>query len=133
MVNGIRTGNPCGFNKGRSSKFREGSRVQQTPEEGWRTYQPKRCGNNNKDEDNSPKTLNDKNHRASSQKFRQLILQSTLRGNSYIFQLSNSILKTYSSSLFVRKFNENILRGFTRILFSNKCIGMSCIKKPFLS
>ncbi len=29
-------------------------------------------GNNNKDEDNSPKTLNDKNHQASSQKFRQL-------------------------------------------------------------
>ena len=26
-------------------------------------------GNNNKDEDNSPKTLNDKNHQASSQKF----------------------------------------------------------------
>ena len=32
---------------------------------------PKRCGNNNKDEDNSPKTLNDKNHKVSSQKFRQ--------------------------------------------------------------
>ena len=31
------------------------------------------CGNNNKDEDNSPKTLNDKNHQALSQKFRQLI------------------------------------------------------------
>ena len=30
------------------------------------------CGNNNKDEDNSPKTLNDKNHQDSSQKFRQL-------------------------------------------------------------
>ena len=29
-------------------------------------------GNNNKDEDNSPKTLNGKNHQASSQKFRQL-------------------------------------------------------------
>ena len=27
-------------------------------------------GNNNKDEDNSPKTPNDKNHQASSQKFR---------------------------------------------------------------
>ena len=40
----------------------EGSRVRQTPEEGRRTYQLKRCGNNNKDEDNSPKTLNDKNH-----------------------------------------------------------------------
>ena len=33
-----------------------------------------RCGNNNnnKDEDKSPKTLNDKNQQASSQKFRQL-------------------------------------------------------------
>ena len=61
MANGIRTGDPRRFNKGRSSKFREGSRVRQTPEEGRRTYRPKRCGNNNKDEDNSPKSLNDKN------------------------------------------------------------------------
>ena len=58
---------------GRSSKFREGSRVRQTPEEGRGTYQPKRCGNNHKDEDNSPETLNDKNQQASSQKFRQQI------------------------------------------------------------
>ena len=72
-ANGIRTGDHRGFNKGRNSKFRVGSRVRQTPEEGWRTYRPKRCGNNNKDEDNSPKTLNDKNQQASSQKFRQLI------------------------------------------------------------
>ena len=50
---------PHGFNKGHSSKFREGSRVRQTPEEGQRTYWLKHCGNNNKDEDNSPKTLND--------------------------------------------------------------------------
>ena len=35
-------------------------------------YLPKRYGNNNKDEDNSPKNLNDKNQQASSQKFRQL-------------------------------------------------------------
>ena len=33
MANGIRTGDLRGFNKGRSSKFREGSRVRQTPEE----------------------------------------------------------------------------------------------------
>ena len=46
----------------RPSKFPEGSRVRQTHEEGRRTYRPKLCGNNNKDEDNSPKTLNDKNH-----------------------------------------------------------------------
>ena len=51
---------PAGFNKGRSSKFREGSRVWQTPEEGQRAYWPKCYGNNNKDEDHSPKTLNDK-------------------------------------------------------------------------
>ena len=61
MVNGIRTGDLRGFNKGHSSKFHEGSQVLLTPEEGWRTYQPKRCGNNNKDEDNSPKILDNKN------------------------------------------------------------------------
>ena len=72
MANGIRTCNTCGFNKGLSSKFREGSRVQQTLEESRRIYRPKCCGNNNKDEDNSLKTLNDKNHQALSQKFRQL-------------------------------------------------------------
>ena len=48
--------------KSRSSKLREGSRARQTPEESRRTYRPKRCGNNNRYEDNSPKTLNDKNH-----------------------------------------------------------------------
>ena len=72
MANGIRTGDPRGFNNGRSSKFHEGSRVRQTPEEGRRRYRPKRCGNNNKDEDNSPKTLIDKNQQASSQKFDNL-------------------------------------------------------------
>ena len=76
MANGIRTGDPRGFNKGCSSKFCEGFRVRQTPEEGRRTYQPKHCGNNNKDEDNSPKTLNVKNHQTSSQKLRQLIFLS---------------------------------------------------------
>ena len=47
--------------KGRGSKFCVGSWVwQETPEEGQRTYWPKR-EYNNKDEDNSPKTPNDKN------------------------------------------------------------------------
>ena len=76
MANGIRTGNSRGFNKGRSSKFREGSQVRLTPEEGRMTYRLKRCGNNNKDEDNSPKTLNDKNQQALCQKFRQLRVNS---------------------------------------------------------
>ena len=73
MANRIRTFDSCGFNKGRSSKFREGSRVRQTPEEDKKAYLPKRCVNNNKDEDNSLKTLDNKNHQASSQKLRQLI------------------------------------------------------------
>ena len=83
MVNGIRTSNPHGFSKGRSSKFCEGSRVRQTSEESRRTYQPKRCVNSNKDEDKSPKNLNDKNHQALSQKFRQLISINSLF--AYIF------------------------------------------------
>ena len=61
MVNGVRTGDTHGFNEGGSSKFRVGSRVRRTPEESQKTYRPKPCGNNNKDEDNSPKTLCDKN------------------------------------------------------------------------
>ena len=35
------------------------SQVRLTLEEGQRTYQPKHCGNNNKDEDNSLNTLKD--------------------------------------------------------------------------
>ena len=60
----MRTGDPRGFNKGRSLKFHE------VPE--FDKHLKKAGGNNNKDEDNSLKTLNDKNHQASSQKFRQL-------------------------------------------------------------
>ena len=71
MANGTRTDDPRGINKGGSSKFREVSRDRQTPEEGRRTYRPKRCGNN-KDEDNSQKTLCDKNHQASSQRFKYI-------------------------------------------------------------
>ena len=73
MANGIRRGDHRGFNKGRSSKFREGSRVRQTPEEGRMTYRPKRCGNNNKDEDNSLETLYDKNRFLLSKEILRLI------------------------------------------------------------
>ena len=60
MADEIRTADPRVFNKGRSSKFREDSRVRQTHEEGRKTYRPKRCGNNNKVEDNSLKIFHDK-------------------------------------------------------------------------
>ena len=61
MVNGIRIRNPCELNKGRVWKFHAGSQVRQTPEEDQRTYWPKCCEYKIKDDDNSQKTLNDKN------------------------------------------------------------------------
>ena len=73
MANGIKTGDHRGFNKGRSSKFCEGSRFLQNT---WRRLEDisaETLLKYKKDEDNSPKTLNDKNQQASSQKFRQLI------------------------------------------------------------
>ena len=55
------------------SKFCVGSWVWQETLEGQMIYQPKRFEYNNKDEDDNLKTLNDKNHQASSQKFRLLM------------------------------------------------------------
>ena len=45
---------------------RVGFRVREPPEEGRRTYRPKHRRNNNKDEENSTKTLDNENHQASS-------------------------------------------------------------------
>ena len=73
IVSRIRASDPHRLNKGCGSKFCVGSRVQQgTSEEGQETCQLK-CEYNNKDEDNRPKILQNKNHQASSQKFRQLV------------------------------------------------------------
>ena len=59
MVNGVRTSDPPpGLNKGPGSKFCVGSQVQQTLEEGRRTYCLER--KDYRDEDSYPKTLNDK-------------------------------------------------------------------------
>ena len=104
MANGIRTGDPRGFNKGHSSKFCVGSQVWQIPEEGWRTYQLKRCGNNNKDEDNSLKTLNEKNdlypYPTNLNFFwliRKLCFDSKLIGKSCIILLGNTLLHHISA------------------------------------
>ena len=60
MVNRIGTVYPCGSNKGFSSRFCVDSWVwHETPEEGRRTYRPKRCEYNNKDEVDGPNILND--------------------------------------------------------------------------
>ena len=113
MANGIRTGNPRGFNKGRSSKFREGSQVWQTPEEGRRTYRLKRCGNNNKDEDNSPKNLNDKNQQASSQKFRQLISITIVTHFVTAFKIPSDFSQTIKVYLFLNIQSFEILQSLS--------------------
>ena len=88
MVN--RASDPHGLDKRCDPKFCVGFQVQQeTPEEGWRTYWSKHCEYNNKNEDNSPKTLNDKNREASSQKFKQLLI--------HIIKYSNINLDKYFS------------------------------------
>ena len=72
MVNRIRTVYPCGSNKEFSSRFCVGSRIRhETPEEGRRTYRPKR-DYTNKDEVNSLNILSNNNYQALSQKFRQI-------------------------------------------------------------
>ena len=59
MVNGIRTIYPCGLNKGFEWKLCMSRIRHEPPEEGRSIHQPKRC-EYNKDEDNSPNTLDDK-------------------------------------------------------------------------
>ena len=60
MVNGIGTVYPWGSIKEFSSRLCVDIQVRQdTPEEGWRTYRPKRCKYNKKDEANGPNILSD--------------------------------------------------------------------------
>ena len=122
MANGIKTGDTRGFNKGHSSKFHEGSRFRQTPKEGRRTYRPKRCGKNNKDEDNSPKTLNDKDVKLSLTGFLFLDLfsyqgwrtESTLLfteswcggGNSWMHTFPKSVSATLNPNSLVQNLNS---------------------------
>ena len=63
MVNRIGSFYPCGSKNEFSWKFCVDSRVwHETPEEGRRTYQLKRCDYNNKDEVNSPNILSNNNY-----------------------------------------------------------------------
>ena len=106
MANGILTGDPRGFNKRRSSKFREDSRVRQTPEEGRRTYRPKGYGNNNKNEDYSPKNLNDKNQ---DKKFEIMI---RIRNEHFCKRMSISnprdLILVYLFTSFVHIYNYQV-------------------------
>ena len=74
MVNGFKIIYLRGLNKGFTLRFCVGSRVQhEAPNEGRRTYCPKRCEYNNDDEGNIPNILRDKNYQVSSQKFTQIL------------------------------------------------------------
>ena len=94
MVSGMRTGYPHGLHKGLGSKFRDGSRLrqegsrlrqevfrvregsrvqQEIPEEGRRAHRPKRCTDDNKDEDNCPNNPNNISYQTSSKKIREIV------------------------------------------------------------
>ena len=63
MVNRIGTIYPSGSNKRFRSRFRADFRVRhETPEQGRRTYRPKHCEYNNKDEVSSPDILSNENN-----------------------------------------------------------------------
>ena len=81
MARGARTVYPGERNKGLSSTF-------QLPEEGRSVQRPKRCDKHgNKDEDNSPKNVNN----TSSQKYRQnTIIPYNLHKRQYIFPVMNN-------------------------------------------
>ena len=80
MVIEIKASEPHELNKGRGSKFHVSSQAQQeTPEEGWWTHHLKHYEYNNKDEDNSPKTLNDKNYK---RLFKELLRDICLKESS---------------------------------------------------
>ena len=66
MLNGIKAIDSCGLNNGRGSKFRVDIRVREKNLTKAGGYRLKRCEYNNKDENYSPKTLNDKNRKYSS-------------------------------------------------------------------
>ena len=82
-------------------------RVRQTPEEGRRTYRPKCCGNNNKDEENSPKNLNDKNQQASS----QWSVASTLEISAGFRRPSSRLLPTNRGDVYCLAPEAPLLRG----------------------
>ena len=73
MVNGIRIIYSRELNEGVSSMLCLGSRVRnETPEEDWMIYRPKRSEYNNEDDGNGPNILSDENYQGSSQKLRQI-------------------------------------------------------------
>ena len=75
-VNRIRT-SPLWIKWSVQLKVYVGSQVEyETPEEDRRTHWLKHCEYNNKDEDNNLNTISDKDNQASSQEFRQVLLDA---------------------------------------------------------
>ena len=116
MANRIRTGDPRGFNKGRSSKFRVGSWVRQTPEEG-QTYRAKRCENNHKDEDNNPKTLNGKK-KTNNLIYHQSFVRTNLFADLYSYCFSQLNGLNYCNQTKIFLFNINHFFAHSEVVSS---------------
>ena len=93
------------------------------------TYRPKCWGNNNKYEDNSPKTLNDKNHQGSSQKFRQITPEEGRRtyrpkccGNNNKYEdNSPKTLNDKNHQALSQKFRQQIPEEGRRTYWPKRC------------
>ena len=121
----LQASNNTGILNTRSSKFRVGSVVRQTPEEGRRTYRPKCCRNNDKDKDDSLKTLNDKNTKKNLLKKNVLPTNPTKKKKKRFiiyynkFNTSNLIFSNNSSS------STELLKR-TNVIYMFKCFFREC-------
>ena len=106
---------------------------------GRRTYRLKRCGNNNEDEENCPKTHNDKNHQASSKKFRQLmscivhlikkhdILSQSVKMVHKLFHKTNRLIAAVENLHF-----SGVGKWSTRDKFAHTCCSLNWREKRSL-
>ena len=96
-------------------------------------YLAKCCKYNHKDEDNSPKIQNDKNHQVSSQKFRQLIF-SEFKKTQYGIIIGFKFLKAQTpgrEKLFCK--NKVYLNIFECFLFKISSTIFCVVSRMFLA
>ena len=127
MVNWPKAIYSRGLNQGFSSKFRVGYRVRyETPKECRRMHRPKRCKYNNKYEDNSLNTLNDKGFTwfqvfQSNTKNFTMIIESRVTNNNFI----NWITMTRKTGKHLRAIHGTIGLLFRPFRSHQQCIPWS--------
>ena len=115
--NRIRISNLHELNKGHGSKFHVGSWVWQIPEEGKKTYQAKHSKYNNKEEDNSPKTLNDKIIKLSLKNSDNYF---TKQQNEYIYIYIYIYMEVNNGVQYLKKLDNKVIQAKKEIYWETK-------------